>query len=115
MLFSKTVYFLEYDDEIAHWYGFVISVACNWMLGEDKEAESLYAKVEHIPESLNNLSDPLPKAVLAAYTARKSYLNNNTTLKTIYHQLDAASVLIEESLAYNNCKKQNNLVLVSCK
>lgn len=106
-------FLLEYEDEIAYWYTSVISVACNWILGEDKEAECYYSKVENMPESLSNLNDPLPRAVLAAYTARKSYLSSTTIpLKTIYHQLEVASVLIEESLAYNSCKKQNNLVLV---
>lgn len=100
---------------MAHWYTCVISVACNWLLGEDKEAERLYAKVENIPTSLSSLSDPLPKAVLSAYLARKTYLSYNAaTPKTIYHLLDAASGQIEESLAYSSCKKQNKLVLVSC-
>lgn len=82
-------------------------------MGEENEAERFYGKVENIPSSLSSLNDPLPKAVLAAYMTRKTYLSNNSSVKVIYNQLDNASALIEESLAFSSCKKQNNLVLVS--
>lgn len=92
----------------------VVAVACNWLLGDENEAERLFSKVENIPEILKTTTDPLARAVLAAFSARKSYLMNaRISRKAIFLQLDAGSQLIEESLAYSSCRKQDNLVLVS--
>jgi sterol regulatory element-binding transcription factor 1 len=56
-----------YDDEIAHWWSAVVGVAAYWLLGEDHQAESLYARVETLPAQLQSMKDPLPQAVLAAF------------------------------------------------
>lgn len=107
--------FKENEDEIANWWTSVVAVACNWLLGQENECESLYSKVENIPESLLSLNDPLPKAVVAAYMARKTYLmqGTKTTQKVIMYQCDIAGQLIEDSLTFNSCKQQNGLALVS--
>lgn len=105
---------VENEDEVAYWWMNVVAVGCNWLLGEENEAERLFSKVENMPKLLKTTSDPLARAVLAAFVARKSYLMNaHINRKAILHQLDSGSQLIEESLAYSSCGKQNNLVLVS--
>lgn len=91
-----------------------MAVACNWLLGEESEIESLYSKVENIPESLLSLNDPLPKAVIASYKARKTYLSNSKpNAKIVMYHCDLAGKFVEDSLTFNSCKQQNNLALVS--
>ena len=92
----------------------MVDAACHWLLGEEK-LDDLYKKVENVPESLLSLEDPLPKAILAAYMARKHYLTvgSSAPQKKILKQCDTASQLLTDSLTYSSCKPQDNLVLVS--
>lgn len=61
------------------------------------------------------MNEPLPRAVLAAFKARKLLLLSSRRIsnKMILKQCDFASVLLEESLTYNSCKSPNNMILVS--
>ncbi|CAG9819718.1 unnamed protein product [Phaedon cochleariae] len=63
----------SYHDQVAEWWMSFVSIACHWLL-EDDRSDALYKKIERIPERLASLNDPLPKAVVAAFVARKNYL-----------------------------------------
>lgn len=75
----------------------------------------MYSKTENIPEAFTSLADPLPKAAYAAYIARRSYVSDRSDVsdKFILQLCNLASRLLDDSLTYNSCKQQNELVLVS--
>lgn len=111
---------------MAHWWTTFVAIACNWMLGDDNAAESLYSKLEYMPRAFQlqedvseyksgSLEDPLPKAVFAAYMAKKTYISNRTHVskKVLFRQCNLASQLLSDSLTYNICREQNELVFVS--
>lgn len=90
-----------------------MAVACYWLLGEETNAERLHKHIENLPEPLASLNDPLPKAILAAYTARNTYLTDkNVPQKIVLRHCEIASQLLEDSLNYSSCKQQNGLGLV---
>ncbi|KAK5643835.1 hypothetical protein RI129_007680 [Pyrocoelia pectoralis] len=105
----------KYEDEVAHWWTCILAVAGYWLLGEENNAERLHQQIENLPKVLCDISDPLPKAVLAAYNARNTYLKsgNNIPQKVILRQCEVASQLLEDSLNYSSCKQQNNLGLMA--
>lgn len=105
----------SYQDHVAQWWGTFIAIACCWLLKEEDKAEKLYKKLENLPEVLGSLNDPLPKAILAAYVARRNYLTMNSRFpaKQIQAQCDYASQLLIDSLTYSSCKKEDNLILLS--
>lgn len=116
VLESLWFFFSDYQDEIAIWWTSFVAIACNWLLGEEKTSQKLYQKIEYIPDVLALSENPLSKAVLAAYTARKSYLTKKEVCaKQVLKQCDLATMLLEDSIRYSSCKNQNNLVLVSFK
>lgn len=94
-----------------------MDVASHWLLGEDqRKLEDVYKKVDNIPESLLVLEDPLPKAVLATYQARKNFLSSgsNTSRKKLLKQCEIASQLLADCLTYSSYRARHNLILVSC-
>ncbi|KAF5285048.1 hypothetical protein FQR65_LT02361 [Abscondita terminalis] len=105
----------KYEDEVAHWWTSILAVAGYWLLGEENNAERLHQQIENIPDVLLGISDPLPKAVLAAYTARNTYLKNGNIVphRIILRQCEMASQLLEDSLNYSSCKQQSNLGLMA--
>lgn len=92
----------------------VVAIACNWLLDEEC-SEQMYKKIEMIPEPLATLNDPLPKAIVAAFVGRKSYIVHGPimTPSKIIKQLDYASHLLADSLTVTSCKPRDDLVLVS--
>lgn len=105
----------EYEDEVAFWWTNVVAVAAYWVLAEEGNAEELYSKIEHIPEALLEIDDPLPKAVLATFKAQKMYFSRDrkpSYRSNIFHQCNIASQLTEESLSYVQCKVQSSKSLV---
>jgi hypothetical protein len=107
------------EDELAHWWSGVVGVAAYWLLGEDSQAERLYTRVETLPECLNEMTDPLPLAVLTAFRSRRASLNssrhagNTPNNKTILRWCNVAGQYLEDSLTYSSCKQANSLVHVS--
>lgn len=75
----------------------------------------MYSKFENVPEVFGTLADPLPKAAYAAYIARRSLISDRAEVsdKFILQLCGLASRLLDDSLTYNSCKQQNELVLVS--
>ncbi|KAK9701536.1 Helix-loop-helix DNA-binding domain [Popillia japonica] len=101
----------KYEDEVAFWWTNVVAVAAYWVLAEEGNAEELYSKIEHIPEALLEIDDPLPKAVLATFKAQKMYFSRDrkpSYRSNIFHQCNIASQLTEESLSYVQCKVQSS-------
>lgn len=73
------------DDEVAKWWVAVGMVAVHWLQGEDETAERFYSTIESVPKSLWNAEDPvansrdpLAKAILRAYLAKKQILSGDT-------------------------------------
>ncbi|XP_043944870.1 sterol regulatory element-binding protein 1 [Protopterus annectens] len=56
-------------DPLAKWWASLITVAINWLQGDDAAAERLYPSVEQMPKSLHTAENPLPKAALFAFKA----------------------------------------------
>lgn len=102
----------SYQDQVALWWSNVISVACYWLLGEDAAAERLYKRIEIINETLGTSDSPLPQAVVAAFIARRNYLNG-TSARIVMQQSNCASQLLSDSLTFSSCKKRDNLVMVN--
>ncbi|XP_050303830.1 sterol regulatory element-binding protein 1 [Anthonomus grandis grandis] len=104
-----------YRDYLAEWWGTFIAIAGCWLLKQEEKAEKLYKKLENIPEVLMTSKDPLPKAIVAAYEARRNYLNMDahTSVKKLQKQCDTASQFLSDSLTLTSCKTQDNLILMS--
>lgn len=92
-----------------------MGISCYWLLDDKENAESMYSKFENVPEVFGTLADPLPKAAYAAYIARRSLISDRSDVsdKFILQLCNLASRLLDDSLTYNSCKQQNELVLVS--
>lgn len=112
---TGTFPFAEYEDEIAHWWTTFVAVGCYWLLDDKDNAESMYSKFENVPEAFSSPGDPLPRAAYAAYIARRTYISDRAEVsdKFIMQLCNLASRLLDDSLTYNICKQQNDLILVS--
>lgn len=62
------------EDRLAQWWCNLLSVAALWLLGEDHDAEKLYAFIEKWPIQFDCLESKLPKALFAAWNARKGLM-----------------------------------------
>jgi hypothetical protein len=60
-------------DEVSQWWAAVVGVAAYWLLGNEAEAENLYPAVESMPSAVKSHEDPLPKAALFAFRARRLF------------------------------------------
>lgn len=118
---STNIQVSNFADETAHWWSAVLGTAAYWLLGEDNQAERLYARVEALPEALGKLNDPLPKAIIAAFRARRASLglgkprraSLNTSTKNILRMCNNAGQLLDDSLTLTSCKPVCNMVLLS--
>jgi hypothetical protein len=105
------------EDELAHWWSAVVGVAAYWLLGEDMQAEQLYPRVETLPECLDELTDPLPRAVLAAFSSHRELLSQSHHCPRINHNIlrlcSIAGRYLDDSLTYSSCKQTSSMVHVS--
>ena len=62
------------EDRLAQWWCSLLSVAAYWLLGEDNSAEKLYSFIEKWPAEFTGLDCNLPKALFAAWNARKGMM-----------------------------------------
>jgi len=62
------------EDRLAQWWSGLLSVAAFWLLGEDSSSEKLYALIEKWPAEFGGLENNLPKALFAAWHARKGLM-----------------------------------------
>lgn len=110
--------FTDCEDDIAQWWAAMVAVSAYWLLGDDVQAERLYARVDTLPDGLAQSDEPLGKAVLAAFRLRRSYLSPRSTFVTVQSLLkmcDAASKLLLDSLTVDACHKPDSKTLVSFK
>lgn len=62
------------QDYLSLWWSNLLSTAAYWLLGEDAEAEKLYANVLNVPQSLIENKDRIAAVLLAAFMAKKDLL-----------------------------------------
>lgn len=62
------------QDRLAHWWSSLLSIAAHWLLGEDADAERLYLHIENLPPELAKEEDTLPRALFAAFQAKRALL-----------------------------------------
>lgn len=88
------------EDKLAVWWASILSVAANWLLGEDFTAEKFYATIEKWPSDFCDVESNLPKALFGAYNARKGLMQQSmpVDIKQIYRDCNAASHYLKEAL-----------------
>lgn len=59
------------EDSLSLWWGSFFNVAVHWFVGDYQAAEKLYPLVENWPKELKEAESSLPKALYAAWNARK--------------------------------------------
>ncbi|EDS31906.1 sterol regulatory element-binding protein 1 [Culex quinquefasciatus] len=105
---------LSKQDRLAHWWSSLFSIAAHWLLGEDMEAELLYSHIENLPQDLINAEDTLPKALLAAFHAKKQLLSRpHYDSIRVFQKCNAGSRFLEDSLTMNICKSPIQLKLLA--
>ncbi|XP_049284991.1 sterol regulatory element-binding protein 1 [Anopheles funestus] len=101
-------------DELAHWWCNLLRVAGFWLLGEDELAEALYVQVETMPSTLQQTEDPLARALLLAFHARRGLITKTeSSVEMIFANCNASSRFLEDSLTGNICKTPSRLKLLS--
>ncbi|XP_013885341.1 sterol regulatory element-binding protein 1 [Austrofundulus limnaeus] len=85
-------------DPHSKWWSSVATVIINWLQGDDAAAERLYPTVEHLPCSLQNAENPLPKACLNTFRAVRALLFKPENCQLSLSFTDKASVLLRDSL-----------------
>ncbi|XP_017277465.1 sterol regulatory element-binding protein 1 [Kryptolebias marmoratus] len=85
-------------DPHSKWWSSVAIVIINWLQGDDAAAERLYPTVEHLPRSLQNAENLLPKACLNTFRAVRALLCKPENCQLSLSYTDKASVLLRDSL-----------------
>ncbi|XP_073252369.1 sterol regulatory element-binding protein 1-like isoform X2 [Porites lutea] len=118
------------DDEVAKWWVAVGMVAVHWLKGEDEAAERFYSTVESVPKSLWNAEDPvansrnpLAKAILRAYLAKKRIVKGDLTPDSLEDCLQlcwksgahlAESINLGSSLHHSGVSRLHQLAQLLC-
>ncbi|XP_041360280.1 sterol regulatory element-binding protein 1-like isoform X2 [Gigantopelta aegis] len=99
-------------DDVSRWWAAVVSVAYYWLLGDDENAARHYGILDTFPKKLQTSDDPLPRAVLFAYKARKNFMisADNFNNKTCIRHCDRAGRLLRESLKLVYVDENTNIV-----
>lgn len=95
-------------DEVSVWWTGVCGISVHWLLGEDDQAEELYASLENLPEALKAAEDPLPLAVLHALRARRQL--GAGLPSTVLRLCDRAGVYINNSIHMASYKHSSSMV-----
>ncbi|XP_055530992.1 sterol regulatory element-binding protein 1 [Wyeomyia smithii] len=102
------------QDRLAHWWSSLLSIAAHWLLGEDAEAERLYLHIENLPPELVKSEDTLPKALFAAFQAKRALLNKpHYDSIVVFQNCNAGSQFLEDSLTTNICKSPMRLKVLA--
>ncbi|XP_053682828.1 sterol regulatory element-binding protein 1 [Sabethes cyaneus] len=102
------------QDRLAHWWSSLLSIAAHWLLGEDSEAERLYLHIENLPPELAKGEDSLPKALFAAFQAKRALLNKpHYDSIVVFQNCNAGSQFLEDSLTTNICKSPMRLKVLA--
>ncbi|XP_062603205.1 sterol regulatory element-binding protein 1-like [Saccostrea cucullata] len=97
-------------DELGQWWSSVVTVAINWLVGDEENAEAQYPICDSFPQKLQQSDDPLPKAVLVAYRARRNMMTNTHGYSHCIRQCDRAGRLLRESLKLSYSKQNEQIV-----
>nr|QGX48188.1 SREBP [Sinonovacula constricta] len=99
-------------DELSAWWASVISVAAYWLIGDDESAEKNYAIVDSFPASLHRSDDPLPKAVLVAFRARRNFMTGaaGSSSYSVIRLCDRAGRLLRESLKLSYSREDTHII-----
>ncbi|CAL4175589.1 unnamed protein product, partial [Meganyctiphanes norvegica] len=95
-------------DEVSVWWTSVCGIAVHWLLGEDEQAEALYASMENLPEALKAAEDPIPLAVLHAVRARRQL--GNGLPSTVLRLCDRAGSYLSNSIHMASYKHSSSMV-----
>lgn len=102
------------QDRLAHWWSSLLSIAAHWLLGEDAEAERLYLHIENLPPELAQGEDPLPKALFAAFQAKRALLNKpHYNSVNVFQNCNVGSQCLEDSLTTNIGKRPMKLKVLA--
>lgn len=102
------------QDRLAHWWSSLLSTAAHWLLGEDADAERLYSHIDNLPPELAKGEDTLPKALFAAFQAKRALLNKpDYDSIVVFQNCNAGSQYLEDSLTTNICKRPMRLKLLA--
>lgn len=102
------------QDQLAHWWSSLLSIAAHWLLGEDSEAERLYPHIENLPPELVKSDDTLPKALFAAFQAKRALLNKpDYDSIPVFKSCNIGSQFLEDSLTTNICKSLIRLKMLA--
>jgi len=94
-------------DDVARWWGSIVSVAAFWLQGDDQSAEDLYSTIDAFPVHLQSVDEPLARSTYLAYRARRTFLNGKKIMchASCIKQCDAAGELLRNSLNVNTTHK----------
>lgn len=102
------------QDRLAHWWSSLLSIAAHWLLGEDADAERLYLHIENLPPELAKEEDTLPRALFAAFQAKRALLNKpHYNSISVFQNCNAGSQCLEDSLTKNICKRPMKLKMLA--
>ncbi|XP_058834302.1 sterol regulatory element-binding protein 1 [Topomyia yanbarensis] len=102
------------QDRLAHWWSSLLSIAAYWLLGEEGESERLYSHIENLPPELSKGEDTLPKALFAAFQAKRALLNKpHYDSVAVFQNCNAGSQFLEDSLTTNICKSPIRLKMLA--
>nr|AHB60716.1 sterol regulatory element-binding protein [Mimachlamys nobilis] len=97
-------------DEVARWWSSIVSVAMYWLSGDEENAERCYSQCDAFPRALQQSDDPLPKAVLVAFRARRNLQTNIHGANHCVRQCDRAGRLLRDSLKFTYMTENEKIV-----
>ncbi|XP_033742232.1 sterol regulatory element-binding protein 1-like [Pecten maximus] len=97
-------------DEVARWWSSIVSVAMYWLSGDEENAERCYSQCDAFPRPLQQSDDPLPKAVLVAFRARRNLQMNVHGANHCVRQCDRAGRLLRDSLKFTYMTENDKIV-----
>ncbi|XP_052050377.1 sterol regulatory element-binding protein 1 isoform X1 [Apodemus sylvaticus] len=63
-------------DPVAKWWASLTAVVVHWLRRDEEAAQRLYPLVEHIPQVLQDMERPLPRAALYSFKAARALLDH---------------------------------------
>lgn len=97
-------------DEVARWWSAIITVGMFWLTSDEESAEKIYFQCDAFPRKLQQCDDPLPKALLVAFRARRNVIKGCHSTSHYIRQCDRAGRLLRESLKLTYTKENTDIV-----
>ncbi|XP_036384871.1 sterol regulatory element-binding protein 1-like isoform X1 [Megalops cyprinoides] len=96
-------------DPQSKWWSSLVVVFANWLQGDDSAAERLYPAVEHLPRSLQNAENQLPKAALCTFRSMRTLLARPENYPLALSHADRASGLLKDSLNMASRRRSSSI------